>query len=121
MRKMHDSRWSWEPCHSLPVARGREARSRVSLGDLITLTQAVSTTQCPRRWRRCSQRRHRPNAAGLLREVELTSFAKWDQTSGQNLDPFGYSQHSTEPRLSGALDLDMVMQIVHAFHDTGHA
>ncbi len=24
-------------------------------------------------------------------------------------------------RLSGALDLDMVMQIVHAFHDTGHA
>jgi hypothetical protein len=24
-------------------------------------------------------------------------------------------------RLSGALDLDMEMQIVHAFHDTGHA
>ena len=24
-------------------------------------------------------------------------------------------------RLSGALDLDMVLQMVHAFHDTGHA
>jgi hypothetical protein len=30
-------------------------------------------------------------------------------------------QRSVTYRLSGALDLDMVMQIVHAFHVTGHA